>query len=148
MNNKRIFQPGATLEALNQRMKPDQLAGHLGMKFTEMTDSTLTVEVDISNIHSRPGGIMSGGTTLAVIETVGSVAGMSTIDVKTHDIFGIEVNCNHVRQVKMGQTIKATASPEHIGRTTQIWNVKITAESKLVCTGRITLMAVPRNATS
>lgn len=142
--SKRIFKDGATIESLNKQMKPDQLAGHLGMKFTEMTDSTLSVQVEIANIHSRPGGIMSGGTTLAVIETVGSVAGMSTIDVKTHDILGIEVNANHVRQVKIGQTILATASPEHIGRTTQIWNVKITSEGKLVCTGRITLMTVPK----
>lgn len=142
---KRIFQDDVTLESLNLRMKPDQLAGHLGMKFTEMTDTTLSVEVEISKIHSRPGGIMSGGTTLAVIETVGSVAGMATIDVKTQDIFGIEVNANHVRQVKIGQTISATASPEHIGRTTQIWNVKITSENKLVCTGRITLMTIPKS---
>jgi 1,4-dihydroxy-2-naphthoyl-CoA hydrolase len=129
------------LEELNQKMRPHQLAGHLGIEFTEITDNTVSAEIKISEIHSRPGGIMSGGTTLALIETIASVAGMMTIDVKSQNVFGIEVNANHVSQVQIGETITAKAEPDHIGRTTQIWQVRIqNSKNKLVCVGRITLM--------
>lgn len=145
MTKSRLFRPEASLAGIHKLGEKMELASHLRMEFTEMTDSTLSAQIKVAEIHLRPGGIMSGGVSLALIETIGSVAGLSTIDFTTHNIFGIEVNANHVRQVKLGQVIKAKAEPEHIGRTTQIWNVKITCEEKLACTGRITLMVVPKD---
>jgi 1,4-dihydroxy-2-naphthoyl-CoA hydrolase len=137
---------------LNQKMTSDQLAGHLGIVFTEITqgtlskDTTVSAQITISKIHSRPGGIMSGGTTLALIETVASVASMLTVDIKKQNVFGIEVNANHLAQVAMGETITAKATADHIGRTTQIWQVRIqNSNEKLVCVGRITIFVSDRN---
>ena len=145
LEDKSVFKTKITVEALNHSMTDKQLAGHLNIRFTEITDQSLTAAVKISEIHSRPGGIMSGGTTLALIETVGSVAGMLTINANTHNIFGIEVNANHVAQVPIGETITATAEPDHVGRTTQIWQVRIkNSKDKLVCIGRITLFVTER----
>jgi 1,4-dihydroxy-2-naphthoyl-CoA hydrolase len=139
-DSKTIFKFKATVEQLNVDLVQKQLAGHLNIRFTEVTDSTVSAEIKISEIHSRPGGIMSGGTTLALIETVASVAGMMTIDYTKFNIFGIEVNANHLGQVPMGETITAVASPDHVGRTTQIWQVRIhNSKQKLICVGRITL---------
>lgn len=145
MTKSRLFRPETNLNAIHKLGEKIELASHLRMEFTEMTDTSLSAQIKIADIHLRPGGIMSGGVSLALIETVGSVAGLFTIDYSTHNIFGIEVNANHVRQVKLGQVVVAKAEPEHIGRTTQIWNVKITCEEKLACTGRITLMIVPKD---
>jgi 1,4-dihydroxy-2-naphthoyl-CoA hydrolase len=89
---------------------------------------------------------MSGGTTLALIETVASVASMLTVDIKKQNVFGIEVNANHLAQVAMGETITAKATADHIGRTTQIWQVRIqNSNEKLVCVGRITIFVSDRN---
>jgi 1,4-dihydroxy-2-naphthoyl-CoA hydrolase len=137
---KSVFKWKPTLEQLNIDLTHKQLAGHMGIRFTEITESTVAAELTIGEIHSRPGGIMSGGTTLVMIETVASVAGMMTIDIKKQNIFGIEVNANHIRQVRMGESLKAVASPEHVGRTTQVWHIRIeNQDQKLVTSGRITL---------
>jgi 1,4-dihydroxy-2-naphthoyl-CoA hydrolase len=141
-----IFTSKIPLEDLNQKLTDEQLAGHLGFIFSAITENSVSCQVTIGNIHARPGGIMSGGTTLAMIETLASVAGMMTIDVKSQNIFGIEVNANHVSQVPIGETITGTATPDHLGRTTQIWQVRIlNSKQKLVCVGRITLFIAPRN---
>jgi 1,4-dihydroxy-2-naphthoyl-CoA hydrolase len=148
LEEKSVFKTKVTLDQLNQIMTTNQLAGHLNMRFTEVTDRTLSLQVTIADIHSRPGGIMSGGNTLVMIETVGSVAGMMTIDPVTHNVFGIEVNANHILQVPIGETVTAVAEPDHVGRTTQIWQVRITnSKNKLVCVGRITLFVAERNTT-
>jgi 1,4-dihydroxy-2-naphthoyl-CoA hydrolase len=146
MANSSIFTTKISLDDLNHELTYEQLAGHLGFKFNAITENSVSCQVTIAKIHARPGGIMSGGTTLAMIETLGSVAGMMTIDVKTQNIFGIEVNANHVSQVPIGETIIGTATADHLGRTTQIWQVRIlNSKQKLVCVGRITLFIAPRN---
>lgn len=145
MSSKTIFKNKMTFEELNQSMLFNQLAGHIGIQFTEVTDHSVSAKIKISEIHSRPGGIMSGGTTLALIETVASVAGMLTIDASSYNVFGIEVSANHLGQVPVGETITAIAKPDHVGRTTQVWSVRIeNSKSKLVCVGRITLLVVAR----
>ncbi len=143
---KSIFNAKISLEDLNHQLTHEQLAGHLGFVFNNLTENSVSCQVTISKIHARPGGIMSGGTTLAMIETLASVAGMLTIDVRTQNIFGIEVNANHLGQVPIGETITATATADHIGRTTQIWQVRIqNSKQKLVCVGRITLFVAARS---
>jgi 1,4-dihydroxy-2-naphthoyl-CoA hydrolase len=145
MSMNSIFRNKMTVEEINSSMLDNQLAGHLGIQFSEISETSVSAKIKISENHSRPGGIMSGGTTLALIETVASVAGMLTIDPSTHNVFGIEVSANHIGQVPIGETITAIAHPDHVGRTTQVWNVRIeNSKLKLICVGRITLLVVAR----
>ena len=140
-----LFRPNVTVKALNNDLSQDSLSGYLKMRFLEITDHSLSAGITIERFHTRPGNIMSGGTTLALIETVGSVAGMLTIDPTTHNVFGIEVSANHISQVPLGESIIATAEPDHVGRTTQVWQVRIkNSKDKLVCVGRITLFVAQR----
>ncbi len=125
------------------------MAGHLGMTFTEVTYSekgepSVSGSLTVDKIHARPGGIMNGSTSLFLIETLASVAGSIAVDQKTQNVFGLEINCNHLKQVSMGETITAQAKPIHLGRSTHVWEVKIHKAQALVCVGRCTLFVAQR----
>ena len=133
-----------TIEYLNQNFLDGQMAGHLGLRFTKYDGQNLSGELTVSAIHARPGGIMNGAVSLFMIETLASMAGSMAVDRKTKNVFGLEVNCNHLKQVAMGDTIQGTASPIHLGRSTQVWEVKIARSDELICIGRITLFVADR----
>ena len=132
------------IEYLNQNFLADQMAGHMGLRFTHYENQSLTGELTVSTIHARPGGIMNGSVSLFLIETLASVAGAYVIDRKKCNVFGLEINANHIKTVMMGDTIQAIASPVHLGRSTQIWNVKITRKTDLIGIGRVTLFVAER----
>ena len=138
-------QKGLTAEFLNQHFLKDQMAGHLGLRFTEVVGHVISGELTVSAIHARPGGIMNGATSLFMIETLASIAGACTIDRSKEGVFGLEMNANHVKTVAMGDTIQGIASPIHLGRSTQIWEVKITRKEDLICIGRITLFVAQKS---
>lgn len=125
------------------------MAGHLGLKFTAVETlssgaQSVSGELTVEKIHSRPGGIMNGSTTLFMIETLASVAGSIAVDQKTHNVFGLEINCNHLKQVSLGETISGCATPIHLGRSTQVWEVRILKGDILICVGRATLFVAQR----
>lgn len=139
-----------TVEFLNEFFLKDQMAGHLGLKFTDIGPDagkgrSISAELAISTLHARPGGIMNGSTSLFLIETLASVAGSIAVDQKTQNVFGLEINCNHLKQVRLGEMITACATPIHVGRSTQVWNVDIKNGNVLVCVGRATLFVAQRN---
>jgi 1,4-dihydroxy-2-naphthoyl-CoA hydrolase len=93
----------------------------------------------------QPYGILHGGASVLLAETLGSVACVCTIDQETQICVGLDINANHIRAVKQGYVI-GEARPFHLGRTTQVWEIRITDEQdRLVCISRITMAILPRD---
>src|SRR5207253_2205111 len=90
----------------------------LGMQFVELGQDFLTAKLVVDSRHLRPGGIMNGGVSLALIETVGSVAARYAIDGEGKNSLGIQVNANHLQVARPGDELAITAMPLHLGRTT------------------------------
>jgi len=134
----------ATLNTLNQ----SSLAGHLGIEFVEVGDNFLTARMPVEKRTKQPFGILHGGASAALAETVGSVAATLCIDMSQQYAVGLDINANHLRPVEAGY-VYGTARPVHLGRRTQVWEIKITDEAqKLVCISRLTLMIVDKNASN
>ena len=92
----------------------------------------------------QPYGLLHGGASVALAETLGSFAAMLTLDPAVEAAVGLDINANHVRGVKSG-TVTGTARPLHLGRSTQVWEIRIEdAKQKLVCISRLTLAVIPR----
>ncbi len=121
------------------------MAGHIGIEFTEIGDNWLTARMPVDHRTHQPFGRLHGGASVALAETVASVGGQMTVDLATHTAVGMEINANHIRPAMSGY-VTATATAESIGRTTQIWTIRITNEDgKLVCLSRITLAVIAVN---
>ena len=114
------------------------LPGHVGIEFTGKDDTSLTARMPVDARTHQPFGRLHGGASVVLAETVASVAGaMACAEGKM--TVGLEINANHIRPVMDGH-VHATATAENLGRTTQIWTIRITnEEGKLVCLSRITL---------
>jgi uncharacterized protein (TIGR00369 family) len=92
----------------------------------------------------QPFGLLHGGASVALAETVASTAAWMNVDQATEIVMGIEINANHLRAKRDGVVV-ATATPVHVGRRTQVWDVRITdEEGKAVCVSRCTLAVVPK----
>ena len=119
------------------------LVSHLGIVITEAGDDWLrgTMPVDARTV--QPYGILHGGASVALAETLGSVAGNLCVDTSKEMVVGLEINANHVRAMRGGR-VTGTARALHVGRSTQLWEIRIeNDEGKLVCVSRLTLAVVP-----
>lgn len=126
------------LSLLNE-LSGNTLAQYLDIQFTEVGDNFLRATMPVTNKTKQPYGLLHGGASAALAETVGSVASWMTIDRETQICVGIEINCNHIRGKKEG-IVTATVSPLHVGAATHVWDIKITDEQeKLVCVSRLTV---------
>jgi 1,4-dihydroxy-2-naphthoyl-CoA hydrolase len=138
-----IWYARPTLEQLN-RPTPT-LVSHIGIEFTEIGDDFLKAKMPVDHRTHQPFGLLHGGASVALAETLGSVGAFLSIDREKFSAVGLEINANHVRSVRSGW-VHGTARPIHRGKTTQLWEIRITDEAdKLVCISRIT-MAILENA--
>jgi 1,4-dihydroxy-2-naphthoyl-CoA hydrolase len=138
-----IWKPHASLEAMNQRSHGSMIS-HLGIEFTEIGPDFLRAKMPVDHRTLQPVGILHGGASAALSETVGSVAGHFCIDLEKYFCVGLEVNINHLRQISSGFVI-ATAKPFHIGRKTHVWSIEVRDEQgRLVAISRHTLAVLPR----
>lgn len=127
-----------TVEELND-LSVSTMAEILGIRFTELGDDYLEATMPVSNNTRQPYGLLHGGASAALAETVGSVASSLCIDNQKQICVGLEINCNHVRGKKEGW-VTARATPLHIGASTHVWDIKIVDErGKLVCVSRLTV---------
>ena len=127
-----------SLDSLQLRGK-GTMVEHLGIVITAIGDDHLegTMPVDVRTI--QPHGILHGGASVALAETLGSLAANMVIDQKKKYCVGLEINANHIRSVRKG-LVKGKAFPVHIGNSTQVWSIEIKdEEEKLVCVSRITM---------
>lgn len=131
-----------TLEALN-KMFDNTMASHLGMEVTEIGDDYLIVKMPVDERTKQSYGMLNGGASLALAETVGSLA--ANLAVMPEKVcFGLDINGNHIRAARGGY-VHGKASPLHIGSTTHVWEIKITDDhEKLICIARLTMAIVDK----
>jgi 1,4-dihydroxy-2-naphthoyl-CoA hydrolase len=124
--------------------KGASMPDHIGIEFLEIGDDYLTARMPVDQRTRQPAGLLHGGASLTLAETLGSMGAWYCIDPQKQTCVGLEINANHVRGVREGW-VYGTARPLHIGRTTQLWEIKITNEQdKLVCVSRITMAILDR----
>jgi len=125
-----------------QTLEQDTLSAHLGIEIVAVGDDTLTARMPVDRRTIQPHGRLHGGASVALAETVGSIAANLALDPKESIGVGLEINANHIRPVKSGWVI-ATARPEALGRTTQVWSIRIVDEQdRLVCVSRFTVAVI------
>ena len=137
-----MFTRTITLDAL-QTFGKNTISDHIGIEFTEIGSDYITARMPVDKRTHQPFGILHGGASVVLAETLGSVASFLCIaDPEKQHAVGLEINANHVRSVKEG-FVYGTVRPIHLGRTTQIWDIQITNEAgKLVCISRLTCAIV------
>ncbi len=135
-----------TVEQMRSPMRT--LDAHLGIVFTEIGDDYLKATMPVDERTKQPFGLLHGGASVALAETLGSAAGYLCIDPARSNVVGLEINANHIRGVREG-IVTGTARPIHIGRATQLWEIRITdQQDKLVCISRITLAVLEKSRPS
>jgi 1,4-dihydroxy-2-naphthoyl-CoA hydrolase len=141
---RRVFRPGSTLESLNAMSRGTAMEP-LDIVFTEIGDDFLRATMPVDARTRQPYGLLHGGASVLLAETVGSSAGMLCVG-EGEGVVGIEINANHLRGVREGR-VTATARPLHVGRQTQVWEIRIEDErGRLVCISRLTLAVIARPA--
>jgi 1,4-dihydroxy-2-naphthoyl-CoA hydrolase len=117
---------------------------HLGMKFTELGSNFLKATMPVDHRTSQPYGLLHGGASVALAETLGSIGSALVIDTEKFMCVGLDINANHIRSAKEG-LVTGTASPIHIGSSTHVWEIKIHDQhEKLVCISRLTVAILPK----
>ena len=118
------------------------LASHLGIEFTEWGDDYLRGTMPVEPRTRQPMGLLHGGASLVLAETLGSVAANFVVDDSRFGCLGQEINANHLRPVSDGLVI-GTARPVHLGSRSQVWNIEIRdPRERLVCISRLTIAVV------
>lgn len=134
-----IWTTPISLKLLNEKSK-GSLSDHLQIEYVDVGADFLTARMPILPFVMQPMGIMHGGASAALAETVASAAANFCVDQSQFVCVGLELNINHVRPMKSGH-IDAIATSLHLGKTTQIWDIKIYNEGKkLVSIARLTLV--------
>ncbi|EHK9548755.1 MULTISPECIES: hotdog fold thioesterase [Vibrio] len=132
-----IWKKPVSIEILNATSK-NTLIEHLQIKYTDFTDDSLTATMPVCSFTHQPLGMLHGGASVVLAETLGSLAANFSVDEGSYCV-GLDINANHVRAVRSGHVI-GTAKPLHLGISTQVWQIDITDErGRLVCTSRLTI---------
>jgi 1,4-dihydroxy-2-naphthoyl-CoA hydrolase len=138
-----IFKEGLTLELLNKQSR-NTMVEHLGIEFTAFGDDFIEATMPVDKRTHQPFGLLHGGASVALAETLGSMAAACCVDLTKQFCVGLDINANHVRGIKAG-LVKGTTKPVHIGRKTQVWEIKIVNENNdLICISRITMAVLDK----
>lgn len=133
-----IWLQTSSLEKLNER-NANTLIEHLDIRFTEIGEDYLKAEMPVDHRTVQPLGLLHGGASVALAETLGSIAANLMVDRTKKVCLGLEINANHLKSAKSGKVI-GTARPFHIGSSTQVWSIEIrNEEGQLTCISRITM---------
>ncbi len=123
-------------------MLKNTLSENLGMQMVEIGPDYLIMKMPVDHRTMQPFGILDGGASMALVESVASFAGNIWVKPDNKMCVGLEINGNHIRSVKSGW-VYGKATPIHTGKTTHVWSVDITTEDdKLVCKARMTLAVI------
>ena len=140
-----IWKTIPSLDQLNAT-RSNTMIETLGIQLTEIGEDFVRGTMPVDARTHQPYGLLHGGASVALAETLGSLASMMCIDPRTERAVGLDINANHVRAVTSGR-VTGTARPLHVGRTTQVWEIRIEDEGgKLVCISRLTTAVVPKQA--
>ncbi|WP_440225246.1 hotdog fold thioesterase [Dokdonella sp. MW10] len=140
-----IWKQAIDLERINA-WNANTLVEHLGMRVTEVGDDFVRGTMPVDARTHQPFGLLHGGASVALAESLGSLAANLTLDTRSEMAVGLDINANHVRAVTAGE-VTGTARMLHLGRTTQVWEIRIEDEGgRLVCISRLTMAVVPRRS--
>ena len=121
------------------------LADTLGIVLKELTPERVVATMPVDERTRQPFGILHGGASVALAETIASLGGTMNVDLEQFTVVGVEINANHIR-AKLDGVVTGTGTPIHVGRSTQVWEVRIVDESERpICVSRCTLAVVPRD---
>ncbi len=137
------FDKGLTIENFHQ---PNQetMSEYLGIVWTELGENFLKAKMPVDNRTKQPYGLLHGGASCVLAETIGSFASSKVIDPARFQCVGLEINANHVHSATEGY-VTAVATPLHLGKATHVWDIKIYNDSgKMVCVSRLTLAIIEK----
>ncbi|HLO46076.1 MAG TPA: hotdog fold thioesterase [Leadbetterella sp.] len=137
-----MFNKSFDIETLNS-FGNKSLPGHIGLEFTEIGEDFIVARMPVDYRTHQPFGLLHGGASVVLAETLGSVASMLCLkNPEKERAVGLEINANHLRGVKSGW-VYGKVTPIHLGSKTHVWDIKITdEENKLVCSSRLTTMVI------
>ena len=136
-----LWKTRPTIDQLAEKSR-HTLVEHLGIEFLEIGDTYLKARMPVDSRTVQPAGLLHGGASAALAETLGSIAASLCVERDVKTIVGLEINANHVRPVK-GGWVTGVTTPIHIGKTTHVWEIRIHDDKeKLVCISRLTVAVV------
>lgn len=122
------------------------MSEYIGIEFIEIGDNYLKGRMPVDHRTNQPYGLLHGGASCVLSETLGSIASALVIDRDNFICVGLEINANHIRSATKG-FVTGTATPLHIGKSTHVWDIKIHDDNqKLICVSRLTVAVVPKKA--
>lgn len=137
------FDKALTVEELKS-LGPNTMAAHIGIEWVEVGENFIKAKMPVDHRTNQPYGLLHGGASCVLAETLGSVASAVVIDHSKFYCVGIEINANHVRGVKEGY-VTGIVQPLHLGSSTHVWDIKIYDErEKLTCVSRLTVAILAR----
>lgn len=137
------FDPAFSMQQL-EGLGTGTMAEWLGIEWVEVGPDFIRARMPVDHRTRQPYGLLHGGASVALAETIGSVGAAYTVDPAKFIAVGMEINANHVRSARSGY-VQAIARPLHKGGTTQVWDIRITDEKdKLVCVSRLTVAILKR----
>ena len=139
-----IFRAGITVDDLN-KITTHTMVEHLGIVITSIDENSIEAEMPVDARTHQPFGLLHGGASVALAETLGSIASHAYVNPDTHFCVGLEINANHIKSVRDGFVV-GKATPLHIGKTTQVWEIRITKKNteELICISRITIAVLEK----
>jgi len=138
-----IWENEATIEGLNG-LNPKTMGEMLGMKFTEIGPDFLRMSMPVDERTKQPAGLLHGGASAALAETIGSVASTLCIDFNKQAAVGVELNCSHLRGTRSGE-VHAVCKPIRVGRSMHVWQIDIENDAKkLICVCRLTVSVIDK----
>lgn len=139
----KIWKSPINVMLANQRAT-NSMSEYLGITFDEVGDDYLIGSMPVDHRTKQPAGIMHGGASCVLAETVGSTAANFAVDNREYYCVGLDINTNHIKSIREGRVI-ARATPFHIGKTTQVWGIEIKDEAgKLISVNRLTMAVLKR----
>jgi len=134
----------ATIDYINNNVLSNTLMETLSIKVTEIGDDYVVAKMPVTPAVHQPDGILHGGASVALAESVGSIATYLFVDTEKFFVRGLEISANHLKSIKDG-FVTATAKPIHKGRTTQLWEIKITDDAgNLISLCKLTAIVLPK----
>ena len=127
-----------------QEFSKNTMVEHLGMEFLELGDDFISAKMPVDHRTHQPMGLLHGGASVALAETLGSVASSILVDMNSFHCVGMEINANHIKSARSG-FVYGKATPIHIGKKSHVWDIKITNENDdLVCISRLTVAIIKK----
>ncbi len=138
-----IWYHQATPEQLNA-ISANTMVEHLAIEFTAVDEESITARMPVDQRTIQPAGLLHGGASVALAETLGSVAATLCVNLAETTCVGLEINANHIRSVRSGY-VTGVARPLHLGNSTQVWDIRIHDEQeRLACVCRLTMAVLKR----